>query len=101
MHACVTSFQVKLGSGDAVADRMAQVTAAMIAGEQLGLRARYGFLDRSTGDAMRISMWETATNLESDEIRGASQPTLCALIPHLVGCNIRDIFDVVADQPSP
>ena len=100
MHARVITVQVRSGQEDEVA-RVIRESILQAARNQKGYRGWITLLDRATGKAINISLWETEEDLRAGEASGYFQEQAAKSAPHAAGPPSREAFEVVvADLPE-
>jgi hypothetical protein len=68
--------------------------------EQPGFEGMIGLVDRTTGQALLISLWATPDDLEATEISGYLQSQIALATPFLNGPTYRETYEVILQVPS-
>lgn len=88
MHARVTTFQVAAGEVEAIAESFETNDITRVDGN----RGAYFLVDRATGEAMTITLWDSEQQLQ-DALPVAAQ-IFSGVAGHLVGEPTRKVMEV-------
>jgi quinol monooxygenase YgiN len=68
--------------------------------EQAGFEGMLGLVDRTTGQAILVSLWESTGDVEATETSGYLQSQIARATPFLNGPTYRETYEVVLNIPA-